>query len=81
MPARCRRGGQPKYNGKREQCTAGVGTLLLEFGLLSRLSLDSRFEEAAMCALRLLWSKRSTRDLLGESPPGHPSNVAHLIST
>ena len=61
------RGGQPRHNGKREQCTAGVGTLLLEFGTLSRLSLDPRFEEAALCALRLLWSKRSTRDLLGES--------------
>ena len=61
------RGGQPKHNGKREQCTAGVGTLLLEFGTLSRLSLDPRFEEAALCALRLLWSKRSTRDLLGNT--------------
>lgn len=44
-----------------------MGTLLLEFGTLSRLSLDQRFEEAAMCALRLLWSKRSTRDLLGNT--------------
>lgn len=61
------RGGTARQNGKREQCTAGVGTLLLEFGTLSRLSLDSRFEEAALCALRLLWSKRSTRDLLGNT--------------
>ena len=47
--------------------TAGVGTLLLEFGTLSRLSLDSRFQDAALCALRLLWSKRSSRDLLGNT--------------
>lgn len=61
------RGGKALQNGQREQCTAGVGTLLLEFGTLSRLSLDGRFEEAALCALRLLWSKRSTRDLLGNT--------------
>ena len=39
------KGVAPKHNAKGEQCTAGVGTLLLEFGTLSRLSLDSRFEE------------------------------------
>ena len=61
------RGGKPRYNAKREQCTAGIGTLLLEFGTLSRLSLDARFEEAALCALRLLWSKRSQRNLLGNT--------------
>ena len=62
-----RRGGHPRHNAKRDQCTAGVGTLLLEFGTLSRLSLDPRFEDAALCALRLLWSKRSPRDLLGNT--------------
>ena len=61
------RGGPPRHNAKRDQCTAGVGTLLLEFGTLSRLSLDSRYEDAALCALRLLWSKRSSRDLLGNT--------------
>ena len=29
------RGGPARHNAKREQCTAGVGTLLLEFGTLS----------------------------------------------
>lgn len=61
------RGGMPSANRNREQCTAGVGTLLLEFGTLSRLTLDDRFEEAALCALRLLWSKRSARNLLGNT--------------
>ena len=28
------RGGVPLHNAKREQCTAGIGTLLLEFGAL-----------------------------------------------
>jgi mannosidase alpha-like ER degradation enhancer 1 len=61
------RGGSPRHNAKREQCTAGVGTLLLEFGTLSRLTLDDRYEDAALCALRLLWSKRSKRGLLGNT--------------
>jgi len=50
-----------------EQCSAGVGTLLLEFGVLSRLTGDPSFEHAALCALRLLWSKRSKFDLLGNT--------------
>ena len=59
--------GRPTRRQTLEQCTAGVGTLLLEFGVLSRLTGESRFEEAALCALRLLWSKRSKLDLLGNT--------------
>ena len=54
-------------NGRQEQCTAGVGTLLLELGVLSRLTGEPRFEAAALCALRLLWSKRSALNLLGNT--------------
>jgi len=61
------RGGLPRHNALQEQCTAGVGTLLLEFGILSRLSADARYEQAALCALRLLWSKRSSLNLLGNT--------------
>ena len=35
--------------------------------MLSRLSGQPRFEQAALCALRLLWSKRSKHDLLGNT--------------
>uniref|UniRef100_A0A7S4B7D7 alpha-1,2-Mannosidase n=1 Tax=Chrysotila carterae TaxID=13221 RepID=A0A7S4B7D7_CHRCT len=59
--------GTPARDARREQCTAGVGTLLLEMGVLSRLSGDSKYEDAALCALRLLWSKRSKFDLLGNT--------------
>jgi len=48
-----------------ETCTAGAGTLLLEFGLLSRLSGDHRFERAARRAVRGLWDRRSPKSLLG----------------
>lgn len=61
------RGGSPRHNALQEQCTAGVGTLLLEFGILSTLSGDNRYEQAALCALRLLWSKRSPLNLLGNT--------------
>lgn len=40
-------------------CTAGVGTFLIEFGTLSRLTGDPVFEKVAMRALRSLWNSRS----------------------
>ncbi|KAM3179580.1 hypothetical protein ACTXT7_000315 [Hymenolepis weldensis] len=46
-------------------CVATVGTLILEFGSLSRLTGDPRYEEVAMKALRALWSHRSTIGLVG----------------
>ncbi|OUM70205.1 glycoside hydrolase family 47 protein [Piromyces sp. E2] len=46
-------------------CSAGAGTLILEFGTLSRLTGDMSFEEYARKALFKLWEKRSSKDLLG----------------
>eukprot|EP00158_Paraphelidium_tribonemae_P006407 Partr_v1_DN27807_c2_g1_i2_m23255 putative ER degradation enhancer, mannosidase alpha-like len=46
-------------------CSAGAGTLLLEFGVLSRLTGDDRFEVAARRALDALWSFRSAIHLVG----------------
>ena len=40
-------------------CTTGVGTFLIEFGTLSRLTGDPVFEKVAMRALRSLWNTRS----------------------
>lgn len=40
-------------------CTAGVGTFLVEFGSLSRLTGDPIFEEKAMRAMRYLYEARS----------------------
>uniref|UniRef100_A0A8C5PVR6 alpha-1,2-Mannosidase n=1 Tax=Leptobrachium leishanense TaxID=445787 RepID=A0A8C5PVR6_9ANUR len=40
-------------------CTAGAGSLLVEFGVLSRLMGDSTFEWVARRAVRALWSLRS----------------------
>ncbi|CAF3835865.1 unnamed protein product [Rotaria magnacalcarata] len=46
-------------------CTAGGGTFLIEFGTISRLTGDPKYERAALKALRALWSKRSSINLIG----------------
>ncbi|XP_077368259.1 ER degradation-enhancing alpha-mannosidase-like protein 2 isoform X2 [Festucalex cinctus] len=46
-------------------CTAGVGTFILEFATLSRLTGDSIFEDTARRALRALWKTRSDIGLVG----------------
>lgn len=49
-----------------ETCTAGAGSLLVEFGILSRLIGDSTFEWVARRAVRALWKLRSNETgLLG----------------
>ena len=50
-----------------ETCTSGAGTLVLEFGLLSRLLGDPIYESYARRAVRRLWEYRSNiTGLLGE---------------
>ncbi|KAK7186760.1 hypothetical protein DPSP01_001109 [Paraphaeosphaeria sporulosa] len=48
-----------------ETCSAGAGSLVLEFTTLSRLTGDSRFENAAKDAFWAVWSRRSTIGLIG----------------
>lgn len=55
----------------RACCTAGAGTLILEFGTLSRLSGDPKYEMAAKKALLEVWSRRSDLDLLGNLISSH----------
>ncbi|OVA11262.1 Glycoside hydrolase [Macleaya cordata] len=52
-------------NETTETSTSGCGSLILEMGALSRLTGDSRYEAAALRALRKLWSMRSPLNLLG----------------
>ncbi len=51
----------------QDTCTAGVGTLLLEFGLLSHYTGDDKYFDAAHTALMKLWSMRSKINLMGNS--------------
>ncbi|KAL3318811.1 ER degradation-enhancing alpha-mannosidase-like protein 2 [Cichlidogyrus casuarinus] len=46
-------------------CAACIGTFILEFGALSRLTGDPKFEQAALRALKSLWNYRSNLGLLG----------------
>lgn len=51
----------------KETCTAGAGTVLLEFGILSRLLGDPTFENLARKAVAALWKYRSMETgLFGE---------------
>lgn len=42
-----------------ETCTSGAGTLVLEFGILSRLLGDPVYESLARRAVQMLWKYRS----------------------
>ncbi|XP_072942090.1 ER degradation-enhancing alpha-mannosidase-like protein 2 [Epargyreus clarus] len=46
-------------------CTAGIGTFIIEFGTLSRLTGDPLYEEVAYNALKALYHHRSPIGLLG----------------
>lgn len=46
-------------------CTAGIGTFILEFGALSRLTGDPIYEEVALNALYALYNHRSPIGLFG----------------
>ncbi|XP_022188395.2 uncharacterized protein LOC111047036 [Nilaparvata lugens] len=46
-------------------CTAGVGTYIVEFGTLSRLTGDPVYEEVALNAMHALYKQQSTIGLVG----------------
>lgn len=48
-----------------ETCSAGAGSLVLEFTVLSRLTGDGRYEELAKRAFWAVWSYRSEIGLIG----------------
>ena len=41
------------------------GSLIVEWGMLSRLTGDPKYEKAARRSLESVWAKRSTLDLVG----------------
>ncbi|DAA79847.1 TPA_exp: alpha-1,2-Mannosidase [Trichophyton benhamiae CBS 112371] len=48
-----------------ENCSAGAGSLVLEFAVLSRLTGDGRYEEFAKRAFWSVWDRRSELGLIG----------------
>ncbi|THH12390.1 hypothetical protein EW145_g47 [Phellinidium pouzarii] len=55
------------YGESHDTCTAGAGSLILEFGTLSRLTGDDRFEEVAYKAFFALWNRKSDIGLVGNT--------------
>ncbi|KAG4106553.1 glycoside hydrolase [Neocallimastix lanati (nom. inval.)] len=62
-------------------CSAGAGTFILEFGTLSRLTGDTRFENFARKALFKIWNNRSSLDLLGDMIDSSTSNWSGEITS
>ncbi|ETW84376.1 glycoside hydrolase family 47 protein [Heterobasidion irregulare TC 32-1] len=50
-----------------ESCSAGGGSLILEFATLSRLTGDDRFEKAARKAFFAIWNRKSDIGLVGNT--------------
>ncbi|TKX23228.1 ER degradation-enhancing alpha-mannosidase-like protein [Elsinoe australis] len=48
-----------------ETCSAGAGSLVLEFTVLSRLTGDERFEQLAKKAFWAVWERRTSAGLIG----------------
>ncbi|CAI6334790.1 unnamed protein product [Periconia digitata] len=60
-----------------ETCSAGAGSLVLEFATLSRLTGDSRYEIAAKNAFWAVWSRRTSIGLIGA---GIDAETGHWVS-
>ncbi|KAJ2790908.1 hypothetical protein H4R20_006935, partial [Coemansia guatemalensis] len=61
-------------------CAAGVGTLLLEFGTLSRLTNETIFENVARLALNEMWTARSKKNLFGNAYDLNMRKWMHPVS-
>lgn len=46
-------------------CTACIGTYILEFGTLTRLTSNPNYERVALKALKALWDSKSDLNLVG----------------
>ncbi|KAI1436801.1 glycoside hydrolase family 47 protein [Xylaria sp. CBS 124048] len=57
-----------------ETCSAGAGSLVIEFTVLSRLTDDPRFEQVAKRAFWAVWSRRSDIGLLGAGVDAEEGN-------
>ncbi|KAL1384298.1 glycosyl hydrolase family 47-domain-containing protein [Phyllosticta capitalensis] len=60
-----------------ETCSAGAGSLVLEFSTLSRLTGDPIFEKFGKAAFWAIWSRRSSSGLIGS---GIDAETGHWVS-
>ncbi|OJJ48084.1 hypothetical protein ASPZODRAFT_62205 [Penicilliopsis zonata CBS 506.65] len=69
-----RRQGIPEIT---ETCSAGAGSLVLEFTVLSRLTGDGRYEELAKRAFWAVWARRSDIGLIGSGIDAESGKWVH----
>lgn len=58
-------GTSQSYQETTETCSAGAGSLVLEFSVLSRLTGDGRYEDLGKTAFWAVWARRSDIGLIG----------------
>lgn len=73
----CRRKGRQPTPEVTETCSAGAGSLVLEFTVLSRLTGDGRYEELAKRAFWAVWARRSEIGLIGSGIDAESGRWVH----
>lgn len=63
-----------------ETCSAGAGSLVLEFSVLSRLTGDGRYEELGKRAFWAVWARRSDVGLIGSGIDAESGNWVHAYT-
>eukprot|EP00298_Acanthocystis_sp_HF-20_P015765 c21257_g1_i1.p1 GENE.c21257_g1_i1~~c21257_g1_i1.p1 ORF type:complete len:1091 (+),score=416.38 c21257_g1_i1:263-3274(+) len=67
-------------NESSDTCTAGIGTLILEFGILSFLTDDYTFFDVADQAMNRLWVLKSNKGLFGNTLDGKTGRWTNPVS-
>ncbi|KAH2295581.1 hypothetical protein KXV50_001917 [Aspergillus fumigatus] len=73
----CREDRQHAPAETTETCSAGAGSLVLEFTVLSRLTGDGRYEELAKRAFWAVWTRRSDIGLIGSGIDAESGRWVH----
>ncbi|GAQ05595.1 ER degradation-enhancing alpha-mannosidase-like protein 1 [Aspergillus lentulus] len=73
----CREDRQRAPSETTETCSAGAGSLVLEFTVLSRLTGDGRYEELAKRAFWAVWMRRSDIGLIGSGIDAESGRWVH----
>ena len=76
-PGQCQRPRRSSAPETTETCSAGAGSLVLEFTVLSRLTGDGRYEELAKRAFWAVWARRSDIGLIGSGIDAESGRWVH----
>ncbi|RAL08667.1 glycoside hydrolase family 47 protein [Aspergillus homomorphus CBS 101889] len=73
----CQKSRWSSFPETTETCSAGAGSLVLEFTVLSRLTGDGRYEELAKRAFWAVWARRSEIGLIGSGIDAESGRWVH----